>query len=808
MTIRVCTIVLILLSPFFSFAGDKAIPDYYLRSNFLFTSPSAFNNGLVGFANPANLGLVHRYESRFIWSTRGTDAGTFRDWGTYLAVHGLGFSVQQQDIGGIDVTDYRIGIGGGSGEFATGLSYGWSKGDYDALGRERLLSLGCIIRPVRYLSVGVIGTTSLESKANEATGEIGVRPLGTPLVTLFADGAIQRGMRFDDAPWSVGAAVQVVPGISLVGRYFESEAFTAGVTVDLGTFGLGSQTYFDTDQHHASYTHSVRLGAMQPSIFPELFEKDRRYLAVNMKGMLDYHAYRFFDGGKIRFAELLSDIQAAVDDPRVSTIALNLSSMRAYPEHAWEIREELRKAREAGIRVVIAIDICGMTGYHLASVADKIIMDPEGFMQLYGYALSRTFLRGTLDKLGVGFDEWRYFKYKSMAETYSRTGMSDADREQRQAFVDDWYNIVRDEICASRNIAPDQYDKLINENGFFLADAALEHGLVDTLARWSDIGRIISEMNNRAMRGIDADGLLANALPPSEWGPRPRIAVVYAIGACEMDSGIRGRWLERVFLSLARQPSVKAVVFRVDSPGGLSLPSDITAQALRKCAQHKPVIVSQGQTAASGGYWLSMYADTIVAGPYTLTGSIGVIGGWVYDDGFGEKTGMSADHVTHGEHADIWTGLTLPLLGLTLPARNLNEYEQDRVEIIINQMYDSFVKKVAEGRGLSVERVREIGEGRVYSGIDGKELGLVDEIGGLTTALAIAAEKAGLRPNQDIDIVEIPQYRGWFKPLLPKSPIAGNIESDPVVQFLKFYGEHNGQPVPLLLPGFYPTADF
>ncbi len=805
---RLCSILLVLFLPVVSFAGENAIPDYYSRSNFLFTSPTAFNDGLIGFANPANLGIVHHLESRFCWSTKGTDAGAFRDWGTYLAVPGFGFSVQQQEIGGIDVTDYRIGIAGGSDPLVMGLSYGWSKGDHDALGRERLLSLGCIIRPMRYVSVGLTGTTSLESRANEAVAEIGVRPLGTPLVTIFADGAVQRGISFEDVPWSAGAAVQVAPGISLVGRYFESEAFTAGVTVDFGTFGLGSQTHYDTDQHHASYSHSIRLGGMRPSIFPELFEKDRRFLAVNMKGTLDYHAYRFFDGGKVRFAELLSDIRAAVADPRVGTIALNLSSMRAYPEHAWEIREELRKAREAGIKVVIAIDICGMTGYHLASVADKIIMDPEGFMQLYGYALSRTFLKGTLDKLGVGFDEWRYFEYKSMAESYSRTSMSDADREQRQAFVDDWYDVAKDEICTSRSITPDRYDALINDNGFFLADAAMEHGLVDTLARWSDIGRIVSDMNRRAMRGIDADGLLANALPPSEWGPRPRIAVVYAVGACEMDSGIRGRWLEKVFLGLARQPSVKAVVFRVDSPGGLSIPSDITAQALRKCAKQKPVIVSQGQTAASGGYWISMYADTIVAGPYTLTGSIGVIGGWVYDDGFGEKTGMSADHVKRGEHADLWTGITLPLLGLTLPARNLDESEQNRVEKIINRMYDSFVEKVAEGRGLTVERVREIGEGRVYSGIDGKELGLVDEIGGLTTALAIAAEKAGLKPDQDIDIIEIPKYRGWFKPLLPKSPIIGNIDSDPVVEFLRFYGKHNGQPIPMLLPGYSPTPDF
>ncbi|UCD16988.1 MAG: S49 family peptidase, partial [Candidatus Zixiibacteriota bacterium] len=728
-------------------------------------------------------------------------------WGTYIAFPRLGFGVQRQEIGGTGVTDYRIGLADGSSALAIGVAYGWSKGDFDALGRERLVTAGGIIRPTRYLSLGLIGSLSLQSRANEGIAEIGVRPLGTSRLTVFADGAIQHGVPFKDAPFGAGAAVELARGICLVGRYFDSEAFTLGLTIDFGKFGIGSQSHYDADQNHAYYTHSVRLGGMKPSIFPELFETGRRYLAVNLKGTVDYQTYRFFDKGTIRFADLLRDIRAATADPRVAAIAVNFSDMRIRPEHAWEVREELRQAQAAGKKVVAFIERCGMTGYHLASVADAIVLDPEGAMMLTGHSLSRTYFKGTLAKLGLGFDEWRFYKYKSAAEKLSRDRMSDADREQRQAYVDDWYELVRGEVCRSRNLSHEEYDRLIDDEGYIMASVALKAGLVDTLARWSDAGAILRSLVGRAMWGIKSKNLLDNALPPAEWGPQAQIAIVYGLGECATDRGIRARWLEKVFLGLAHRPSVKAVVFRVDSPGGDRLASDMVAQALKKCAREKPVIISQGQVAASGGYYISMYGDTILAGPNSITGSIGVIGGWVYDLGFSGKLGMSSDHVTRGKSADVGLGVTVPFLGITIPARNLTTDERARVEGYIGEYYDDFVEKVAAGRGMSVDEIRAIGEGRVYSGIDGKQVGLVDEIGGLMRAVAIAAEKAGLQPDQDIELIEISKYKGLINLPLPKSPITTEIENNPVLWYLKIYSDHIGEPLPMLPPGFYPTFD-
>jgi protease-4 len=258
---------------------------------------------------------------------------------------------------------------------------------------------------------------------------------------------------------------------------------------------------------------------------------------------------------------------------------------------------------------------------------------------------------------------------------------------------------------------------------------------------------------------------------------------------------------------LEKDRDVKAVVFRVDSPGGDGLASDLVAEALKRCAKKKPVIISQGQVAGSGGYWISMYGDEIVAGPNSVTGSIGVIGGWIYDKGISEGIGMTSDFVKRGKHADMGYGITLPFLGLRIPARNLTRDERARAEEIIKDFYDIFVEKVASGRNMTVEEVKKIAEGHFYSGIDGKKIGLVDEIGGLMTALAIARMKAGIEADDEIDIIEMPKYKGWFDVMPDISPFSAELENNEVYQYLKMASERPGRPLPMLLPGTYPTID-
>jgi protease-4 len=806
-SIQALKLILCILSLIIPATAQEAFPHYYSRNPFLMAPSGVYQEGLVGFTNPANLHFINTLETRFYWNTDGQDASSFNDWGFYSGVPVLGFGVQRQHFGKYHETDYRISTGLGSDAFALGMGYGWSNSDLNTLSRENLITSGAIIRPFPQLSINFVGNFSVESNAREGVAEIGIRPFGTPAITLFADGVLRKEMQLSDANWSTGAAIRLFPGVNLLGRYFDSEEFTVGLTINLGRSGAASQVYFDNNQNRTSNSYMVRAGERKPSIFPTIFAHNRAYLSKNLKGTIDYQNYILFDNDTHRLMDVLRDIRAAANDPRVKAITINLASVNVMPEHAWEIRNELQTAREKGKTVIAFLTNAGMTIYHLASAADIVVMDPEGSIMLPGYVMGRTYFKGTLEKLGIGFDEWRYFKYKSAAEALSRKGMSEADSMQRQAYVNDWYEVVRADISQSRNFTSDEFDRLIDDEVFFMPQRALELNLVDTLGRWSEKDKILREFTGGKLVKIDKEDLFDYSIAYQKWGVKPKIAVVYGLGICAMDEGIRARWLEKVFSKLKDDHSTKAVVFRVDSPGGDGMASDVVAEALLKCSKKKPVIVSQGQVAGSGGYWISMYGNRIIAGPTTITGSIGVIGGWLYDKGFSDKLGMTSDYVKRGAHAELGFGVGIPFSGIRLPARNLTPEEQAKVETIIKKFYDSFVEKVAKGRGMTVEKVREIAQGHFYSGLEGQQVGLVDELGGMLTALAVAKQQARIDPDTPIKIVEIPEHKGLFKPPFSGPDLELRIKNDQVFRYLKMATEQPGKPLPMLLPGTYPTKE-
>lgn len=786
-------------------AGEMA--SYYERAQFLFAPPGSYGYGLVGFANPALPAVVNRFEGRLLWTTDGTDEWSLDDWGAFAAVRGLGFGMQRIREGSQRVDDYRVSLAGGGRRAALGIGYSWSRGDEEAFGRRSMVSVGILSRPLRFLSVGVAADFSTGDGAREGVFEAALRPFGTPLLTIFGDAAVQGPQRLRDAPWSAGAAIEPVPGLSLVARYFASEELSIGLSFDVGHLGLAGRSRFDANGNRTGRSYAVRAGdyVYNPLTAPLL--RNRSYVPIRLTGRVDHLAYRLLDGDTHRLLDITRDIRAAAADPRVGTIALDLSAVRILPEHAWEVREELLRARKAGKRIVAFIDNAGMTEYHLASAADRIMLDPQGMIMLPGFVAGRTFLAGTLEKLGLGFDEWRFFEYKSAAEVLSRSAMSEADRRQRLEYIDDSYELTRREVCEERGLAPARFDSLVDDMVYFMPQEALAEGLVDTLCRWSDLGDAIESLTGRGTRSLPAGMLAGNAGAFREWGAPPRVAVVYALGECAMDEGINARRLASVFERIGEDRRVRAVVFRVDSPGGDGMASDVVAEALRDCAKRKPVIVSQGQVAASGGYWISMYADTIVAGPNTITGSIGVIGGWLYDRGASGKLGMTSDHVRRGAHADLGFGVTLPLLGLRIPSRNLSGEERDRMEGFMLSFYRGFVEKVADGRAMTPEQVDGIGQGRIYSGTRGREIGLVDEIGGLTDAIDIALAAAGIDPDREVELVEHPRYRGLIKlDFLPR-PLGSELKSDPTVRFISLWSRRPGYPLPLLPPGTYPTID-
>jgi protease-4 len=268
-------------------------------------------------------------------------------------------------------------------------------------------------------------------------------------------------------------------------------------------------------------------------------------------------------------------------------------------------------------------------------------------------------------------------------------------------------------------------------------------------------------------------------MPDEMWGPPPTIVLVYAVGDCAMDTGIRGRATSKALKEFRESRRVSAVVVRADSPGGDPLASDLLARemlAFRKA--RKPLYVSQGRVAASGGYWISMNAARITASPFTITGSIGVIGGWAWNDGLGKKIGMTSDRVQEGHSADLMGGLRLPFLGVTLPERNLDEREHVVVKQGILDIYDDFTRHVAEGRGLPVERVREIAQGHVYAGRTALDLKLVDQIATLDETVEMAKSAAGIRMGRRVRIVEYPKPKLFQLPRLMPGVLAGAVTAD------------------------------
>ena len=779
--------------------AETVIPRYHTYDDYLMASPGSMRYGLYGYVNPAVLGQTRAFDLLFAWSGTSDYFDDFDRWGLFTTIPApkLGFGVIRQDGDFGAVNDYRISTGFGGKTSTFGFGYGWSTGETGAYDRGSVLTIGSLTRPVRYLSIGLSGAFATSGNAREGLLDVGIRPFGNELLTLFGDYAPQEMDRFDDAPWSAGLVLEAVPGVRVVGRYFDDEAISVGLNLSLGSMGLESQGHSDKDQVRSYNTYGVRIGALDRTFLRNLTERNKRYLNLDLKGPVKYQRFKLFDNSKTLMG-LLATIDAAKEDPTIAGIAINISGMEVDPEMSWEIRDALREFRAAGKKVVIYVDNAGMRQYHFASVADRIVLDPISDVFVTGARGGRFYLKGTLEKLGIGFDEWRFFRYKSAYEMLSRDSMSDGDREQLQAIVDDFYNLARTDVCEGRGMSPEDFDHLVNDEMLVTPDAAMETGLVDTVGRWEIVEDVIKDIEGEKKSMVGAGKLAEFELPDDNyWGGRPKIAVIYGLGVCAMDEGIKARSLQKVFDKVAGRRDIKAVVFRVDSPGGDALASDLVADAMKRCREKKPLIVSQGYVAGSGGYWISMDADTIVASPTTITGSIGVIGGWFYNKGLKEKLGMTTDLVKVGDHADLGFGISLPFVG-QLPDRDLTADERAKFEHNIMYYYDMFVDKVAEGRHMEADDVRDIAQGRVWSGSAGLDNGLVDVLGGMETAIMIAKAKAGIAPDEDVDIVELPEP-GLFNPdMFSLSPFGVKQTRNEVIDHLKFRLEHNGEPMPIL----------
>ncbi len=797
-----------------SLTAQTTFPSYYQETGWSGLPTLLLPGGLQGMVNPAQAywadgGLMGFWQQYYL--PQGNTTVARQNW---LLISGLrGFSLASGQLNATPDNQYRffqVALATGTAHLSYGIAYQWFTGPTDF---KPAVKLGFISRPSRHLSFGLHTTWQLDAKEHQWVVEGGFRPLGSPVLTLGGDVQVTKPTGADqlDFQYSVAALLQPVTGMGIWARYLATDdpTVTVGLSLNFGYTGLAGHFSGTRNTPSDQYTRtaSIRIGKYIAPSLDQVFLKEVAYTAIHLKGSVAYLDYEWFPRSPTpRFLEVLRTIEAAGHDPRIALLALNLSGAVLSPEMAWEIRRELQRLQQQGKKVLVYIDNASLTLYHLASVADYLLMDPNGQIEMLGLALSRTYFKHTLEKLGLGFEEHRYFKYKSALESYARDHMSQADSLQLQAYLNDWYNLIRQEISEGRDLSPEQFDALVNEKALLLAQEAFQLQLVDTLKRWSAVEDWLRHNVDKGLKYLPPRMVLDAADDETPWGPRPKIAVVYGLGVCAMDEGIRARYLERVFLALRNRADVAAVVFRVDSPGGDPMASDVVAQAIQQCRENKPVVISQGQVAASGGYWISMNGDKIVAGPNTVTGSIGVIGGWLWDNGFADRLGMSSDHVQVGTHADLTVGVRLPLLGIQIPTRNLTADEKNRLKSIYLSIYDEFVAKVSRGRHIPEKQVRQIAEGRIYSGIAGQEVQLVDTIGTLLDAIREAKHLAGIAPDQPVTLVEYPKSLGKIRLPSLSLGIHNQLTTDPSLQLVQFLARHNGKPLPLLLPGYYPEV--
>jgi len=756
-------------------ATTSELPSYYAEGTFNLTSPSALTTAVGGYYNPAVYPMMPGTELEFYFSDSQNPAiSGLERWGAFTGLKNLGFGFMHDrglDAAGnlTSVTDYRLALAGGTRAHSAGISVGWQSGNKTAFSRTTIMQVGVVERFGRHVSLGLNGTFSTEVSDQSGLFDLAVRPMGDERLTVFGDLEYPKGYSFKNSPWSAGAMLEIPSGVKLVGRYFENESFSLALAY---TFGGGpntgklrgsAQPYWNASSNHATTNWGVRLGyAERNGVLTSLTEK-RNYVSMDLRGPVRHTRFKYFDRG-MTLSHILASLEGVRTDDRVAGVVLNLSGARISNGSAWEIREKLAQLQREGKHVVIFVDQAGMAQYHVASVADRIVMDPQGMFMLPGYALSRTYLNHLAEKLGVGVEEWRFKDYKSAMEGLVRRDMSPEDREQRQALVDEYYATFRSEVSSSRRVEESTVDEWIDDMVIVMALDAVEEGMVDELALWEDIGRVVAELEGKGKSFIKPGETARYAYPAVEWGEPDRIAVVYAIGGTEMDSGMNARRVQKTIRALKRNRTVKAIVLRVNSPGGDAMASNVVAEAIRDCQKVKPVIVSQADVAASGGYWVSMYADEIIAQPTTITGSIGVIAGWVWDDGLSDKLGVDTDHVKAGAHADLFVNMRFPFLPIGIPYRKITDEERDRALSEMEKMYNGFIAKVADGRGMTEAEVAEIAKGRVWTGAQGLENGLIDRIGGLNTAIDVAREKAGLEKDDYIQVVEYGSTRGLFNP--------------------------------------------
>ena len=436
--------------------------------------------------------------------------------------------------------------------------------------------------------------------------------------------------------------------------------------------------------------------------------------------------------------EILSNIRLAKNDDKILGIWLDGGELATAPANAKTIRDALLDFKTSGKWVIASAASYGQTNYYIASVADRICLDPTGGVNWNGLSAQKMYLTRVLEKIGVEMQIIKVGTFKSAVEPYFRTSMSDADRKQTEEYVGGIWDEYKTAVGASRGLSAAQLDALADRYmGLQPAQEQVAAGLVDTVVYCQDMDSLLRVYTGtKDYNTITTDKLALVKRPESK--AKDKVAVLYLEGEItdETGDGIVGKDVVKTLKKIRKDDDVKALVLRVNSPGGSANASEQIWHAVQNIkADSIPVVVSMGDYAASGGYYISCGADYIYAEPTTLTGSIGIFGTIPNVNALRNKIGLDIDGISTNKHSGLENNIVF---------KGMNAEEQALLQTMVERGYDLFTRRCAEGRHVEQDYIKSIGEGRVWLGAKGKEIGIVDEMGNIDDAIAKAVELAGL----------------------------------------------------------------
>ncbi|MCZ6680185.1 MAG: signal peptide peptidase SppA [Candidatus Poribacteria bacterium] len=540
----------------------------------------------------------------------------------------------------------------------------------------------------------------------------------------------------------------------------------------------------------------------------EEVEPTRKYVEISISGPLAEVKPTFAFPPRIKtIRSLMTRIDKIRRDDEVIGVLLKIEGLGIGWAKLQEIRDKIIQLRSDGKTVISYLEGGGNAEYMLACATDRIVLMPAGIIGLTGLRAEVMFYKGLLEKLDIEANLYAQGKYKSAIEPYTREGMSEAQREAINAILDDLYAQQIEMIASGRAEIDAEMAADLIDRGPFTAAEAHEAKLVDALQYYDELVKsveadeteaitVVSDYGKKSKAAPDLTGfagfmklfsMLTSSRRPSSQTEKPKVALIYATGPIMSDTPTDpfttgqvvtpGR-VTKALREAREDGSIRAVVMRVDSPGGSALASDVIWREVMLTQREKPVVVSMSDVAGSGGYYIAMAAGAIVAEPGTITGSIGVLGGKLNLQGLYHKVGLTKEVITRGKNANLYSDYG-----------NFTPAERERVETLLETIYQDFVRKAAKGRHKTEAEIREVAQGRIWTGRQAKEIGLVDELGGLDTALAIAKKRIALSPDDEIDIIVLPKPKTFFETLMEEMEMGVRLPITPYLSVPASVGE-------------------